>query len=161
MDFRELARRFVNNGYSTFRHGPQKEIDASMRGESFVLFYLWQHAASIPPSDLSAAMNVSTARVATALNSLENKGLVTRRINTDDRRMILVDLTEQGRCLAEQRHADILDHTTRMFEQLGEHDAVEFVRIWERLAQIMPDVAGTPPCGPRTRPAPPPTRGRP
>jgi len=140
MDFTELAEQFLQNGYANMRHGPQRRIDESMRGEGFVLFYLASHGASVQPSDISAAMDVSTARIAAALNSLENKGLITRSIDKDDRRRILVDLTPQGKQLAEQRHQEILKHTTRMFELLGERDATQFVRIWHKLMKIAPQM---------------------
>lgn len=133
MDYRKLAERFLQTGYSRARCGPRPPIDQSMRGENFVLFFLSQNAGSVSPSDISAAMNVSTARIAAALNVLENKGLITRSINPDDRRHIQVSLTQQGRDEAEQRRQDGLTRTVRLLEFLGEHDAKELVRIWGRL----------------------------
>ena len=140
MDFTQLAEEFLQNGYASMRHGPQRRIDESMRGEGFVLFYLAAHGPSVQPSDISTAMDVSTARIAAALNTLENKGLITRSIDKGDRRRILVDLTPEGRRLADERHQQILRHTTRMLELLGERDATQFVRIWRRLMEIAPQM---------------------
>ena len=138
MDYSQLAEQFLTHGYENFRNGPQRRIDDSMRGENFVLIYLWQKQSCTLPSDLSAVMGVSTARIATALNGLEAKGLITRSIDTNDRRRILVDLTPAGRELAQQMRQGVLRHTALMFELLGEHDATEFVRIWGRLQEIAP-----------------------
>jgi len=133
VDYLELAQQFLLHGYASFRHGPQRHIDEAMRGENFVLMFLSQYHSSVAPSDIGTAMRVSTARVATALNALEKKGLVTRQIDTGDRRRILVDLTPEGRQLVETRQQELVYYTARMFEFLGEYDAKEFVRIWGRL----------------------------
>jgi len=140
MDFARLAEHFLRQRYGAIKHGPHQGIDASLRGESFVLFYLWRQDKSTLPSDISAAMNVSSARIAAALNSLEGKGLVTRRIDTADRRRVLIDLTPAGEALADQRHQELLKNTTRLLELLGERDAEEFVRIWDRLTEIAPQL---------------------
>ena len=141
-DYEELARGFLSHGPGSFRGGPQHHIDEAMRGENFVLMYLSQHHDSVAPSSIGAAMGVSTARVAAALNGLESKGLITRQIDADDRRRILVDLTPDGRCLIERRQQELLDYTTRVFAYLGEPDAAEFVRIWGRLTEARLQVPG-------------------
>jgi len=133
VDYVKLAEEFLLHGYASVRHGPQRHLDDAMRGENFVLMFLSQYHSSVAPSDICAAMGVSTARVATALNALESKGLITRQIDTGDRRRILVDLTPEGRQLVSARQQDLVHYTARMFEFLGEHDAIEFVRIWGRL----------------------------
>jgi len=143
MDFTELAETFLVHGYASVRHGPQRHLDDAMRGENFVLMFLSQYHTSVAPSIIGAAMGVSTARVATALNGLENKGLVTRQIDTGDRRRILVDLTPEGRQLVKTRQDELLHYTARMFEFLGEHDAKEFVRIWGRLTDARVGAEGT------------------
>ena len=138
MDYQQLAEQFWQAGHQNFRGGPQRRIDESMRGESFVIFFLSQRHGTTQPSDISAAMGVSTARIASALNALEDKGLVTRRIDPGDRRRILVDLTPAGLQLAQSQRQEMLNHTIRLFEYLGDNDAQEFVRIWGRLAEFTP-----------------------
>jgi len=138
MDYAQLAEQFLQDGYANMRGGPQRRIDESMRGEGFVLFFLSTHGDGVQPSDISNAMNVSTARIAAALNALENKGLITRNIDKGDRRRILVAMTPEGKQLAQQRQQNMLEHTTRMFELLGEDDAVAFVRIMGKLRDIAP-----------------------
>jgi len=138
MDFQQLAEDFLEGNYASFKDGPQRRFDESMRGEAFVLLYLSRQPGSVQPGNLSAAMGVSTARIAAALNGLEKRGMVTRRIDTQDRRRILVDLTPEGRQAAQRHRQTILDHTARMFELLGEEDATEFVRIWDRFRELAP-----------------------
>ena len=136
MDYTELARELQHNMYRFRRVGHQKKIDDTMRGEAFVLTYISKKDASVLPGEISAEMDISTARIAAVLNSLENKGFITRRIDRDDRRKILVDVTPSGREQAESYDGKALDGAVRMLEALGEHDAREFVRILGKLAAL-------------------------
>lgn len=55
-----------------------------------------ENIAEIYPSDLSIHIEISRPYITAALNSLENKGYITRSISKKDRRMMCVDLTESG-----------------------------------------------------------------
>lgn len=139
MDYQALAEQFLSSG-SFMRDAPQRRIDESMRGENFVLFFIASRGTSVVPGDISLAMDVSTARVAAALNRLEDKGWITRRIDPNDRRRVLVELTPAGSQVAQQHRQQVLGHTVRMLELLGEHDATELVRIWQRLRELAPSM---------------------
>ncbi|MDP3448338.1 MAG: helix-turn-helix domain-containing protein, partial [Eubacteriales bacterium] len=97
MDFTELAREYMEVLFKMRKRKNDKKINDSMHGEQFVLTYVSKHGGSVIPSEISNEMGISTARIAAALNNLENKGLVTRRIDERDRRRILVELTAAGR----------------------------------------------------------------
>lgn len=134
MDYRELAAELIENLFILNKTRPNKLVNESMQGESFVVQYIHRNKNSVLPGEISSRMGISSARIAAALNSLEKKGLVTRRIDTDDRRRILVDLTEKGRALAEEQRRMVLEDMTRLLSMLGEDDAREYVRITCRLA---------------------------
>ncbi|WP_313413281.1 MarR family winged helix-turn-helix transcriptional regulator [Sedimentibacter sp.] len=135
MDYEALARQFMECMHTIRRAGPQKPIEESMRGEAFVIQFLSHHGDSVLPSEISNIMGISTARIAAALNSLERKGWITRRIDTDDRRRILVDLTSEGKAHAEQHHRNMMENTIKLLSMLGEEDAREYVRLSKKLAE--------------------------
>lgn len=135
MDYKALATEFMQKMYILNKARPQRQLNESMQGEHFVLQYLAHHEASVLPGDISNFMGISTARIAVALNSLERKGMITRRIDTSDRRRILVDLTPKGRNIAEEHQQEILENITKIITMLGEQDAREYVRITGRLAE--------------------------
>lgn len=108
-----------------------------MHGEHFVLYFLSTKTKEVLPSEISEEMNVSTARIATALNGLQDKGFITRDINARDRRQILVQLTPSGRAMAAELAQKHLGHFSKMLEALGEPDATEYVRITGRIAEIL------------------------
>jgi DNA-binding MarR family transcriptional regulator len=97
------------------------------------------HGGSVIPSEISNEMGISTARIAVTLGSLESKGLITRRIDASDRRRILVELTEEGRTKHAEHEKMIMGVLMRMLENLGEADALEFLRILKRIAEHPPE----------------------
>ena len=137
MDYRELAAEFFKDLHSLRKARPQKHISESLRGEAFALQYIAFHDGPVLPGEISGEMGISSARIAAALNSLEKKGLVTRRIDPEDRRRILVELTELGTAQAQEHTEEVLSNITQMLSQLSEHDAREYVRITAILAKQM------------------------
>ncbi|HML47605.1 MAG TPA: MarR family transcriptional regulator [Clostridia bacterium] len=136
MDYRKLAEEFMRKMFLLSKERPQQKMHESMKGESFLLHFLAHHGSSSQPSELSSSMGISTARIAAALNSLERKGMITRRIDPSDRRRILVDLTEAGKAQAQEQQRELLEHTARFLSMLGEEDAKEYVRITGKLAEL-------------------------
>jgi DNA-binding MarR family transcriptional regulator len=139
MEYHSLADELLDGMKSLHSVKTQKHINEAYRGEAFILDYLYHHDGEVVPSDLGCEMEVSSARVASALNNLEKKGLVTREIDINDRRRILLGITEAGRRLAQQHHDIIHAAIAEMLTYLGEHDAREYVRIQKRLAEILPN----------------------
>lgn len=139
MDYEKLALEFMEIMHQMRKQKTQKQISDSVHGEHFVLFYISQHEGNVVPSEISNEMEISSARVAAALNSLEGKGLITRQIDVEDRRRILVNLTDAGREQVKQHNQTVMNITTNMLKYLGEHDAGEFLRIMKRLAKKDPD----------------------
>jgi len=143
LDYAELAAELLSNFNSLCKVMLNKPINEAVHGEGFVLHYVAFHGGDVLPGEIGRNMRVSTARVAMALNSLEKKGLITRRIDVNDRRKILVDITSEGKLLAE-KHADAaVEAVVRILTLLGESDAREYVRITRRLAELFPTVEGS------------------
>ena len=137
MIYDELAQSFMEIMYTLRSTEPPKVINESMRGEQFALQYIYQQKKQVLPSEICQYMHISSARVAATLNSLEKKGLITRQIDKNDRRRILVKLTPQGKEAAQSHQQQVLEKTSKMLKTLGEHDAQEFIRILEILARTM------------------------
>lgn len=137
MDYTELANEFLQKIQMFKKVGPpHKKIFESMRGELFALQSIARRGGEVLPGEICGDMEVSSARVAATLNSLENKGLITREIDKSDRRQILVRITQKGEELADEHMQDILQDATMILRLLGEHDAKEFIRIIGRLVEI-------------------------
>ncbi len=133
MDYRELASELLNNLHALHKVRPQRNTSEVLRGEEFVLNYL-SRCDDVLPGEIGDEMNVSSARIAQTLNSLEKKGFITRRIDVNDRRKILVSITPAGKELAVKSQAAMIESIAETLEMLGETDAKEYVRIMNKLA---------------------------
>lgn len=105
------------------------------QGEPFVLNYLYNQR-SAQPSQISVAMQVSTARITTILNGLERRGLVARQADEADHRRVNVCLTEQGRAYVVQSREEMMEVLSEVLTRLGPEDTAELLRILDRLTGI-------------------------
>lgn len=99
------------------------------RGEMGILIHLNFHKDGTTSGDLSEYLSVSTGRVATALKSLEKKGFVVRRTDADDKRKVIVFITDAGRQFLLDRRNEGIALMEKMLRRLSEEDAREFVRL--------------------------------
>jgi len=136
MDYEDLAGKFLQKMQGFHKARPYKNIWESMQGEAFVLYLISLRDGDVLPGEISHEMDVSSARIAAALNNLEKKGLIARRIDESDRRKILVSITETGRETAERQSRAVTKGVAGMLSILGERDAVDFVRITGRVTEI-------------------------
>lgn len=135
MDYKFLVKELFVNLKTVGHKLSHSQLTQPLRGEKFVLHYLTHHAnGDVTPSDISCAMNTSTARTAAALNSLEDKGLITRAINKNDRRQIIVQITEKGARYAKEIEMNFFKKAVQIFDAIGEDDAKELVRIIAKIA---------------------------
>ena len=135
MDYAELAETLIKKMHAFHKARSQKSIFGALQGEAFVLKYISLRDEGVLPGEISNEMDVSSARVAAALNKLEDKGFITRKIDKNDRRKILVEITQEGRRLAEKHQKVIVEEVADMLRYLGEDDAREYIRILGRLAE--------------------------
>jgi DNA-binding MarR family transcriptional regulator len=139
MDYERLAHEYMEVMYQMRGKNAQKRVNDSLHGENFILSYISEHEDNVIPSDISNAMGITSARIAAALNSLEGKELISRRIDVEDRRRILIDLTDAGREQVYKQKQIMMSFITNMLEYLGENDAKEYIRIMKRLADKNPE----------------------
>ena len=137
MDYPALATQLLDSMQALRKTRPQKHLNEAVHGEAFVLRFIMLQDGDVLPGEIGSEMGVSSARIATALNSLESKGLITRQIDLNDRRKILVRITPEGRAVAENQEQAVVEGTAKMLALLGEQDAKEHVRIMGRLSEIM------------------------
>ena len=132
--FKDLAEELMQTMVNARGGGHKVDMHDGIFGEKFVTYHLL-HSGHALPSEISEVMGISTARVAAALNSLEAKGFITREIDKEDRRKIIVSLTKEGKSRAQNQLDEHTLHMAKMLESLGEHDAKEYVRIQARLVE--------------------------
>ena len=136
VDYSQAASELIDRMFCFFHTPEQRKLSDFPKGETFILNYLTDREGPVLPSELSGAMQASTARVAAALNSLEAKGEIIRQTDSADRRRTLVTLTPLGREKVLQRRRAVHRYIQEMLRSLGEEDTTEFLRLLDRLRQI-------------------------
>jgi len=109
-----------------------EQMSRSGKGELFILKYLYDkdtNGTDVIPSEISNVMQVSTTRISAALGVLEKKGQIHREIDTNNRRNILVTITEEGRKRTVSEMQKIQEQMVKVLTKMGEHEAVEFIRL--------------------------------
>lgn len=136
MDYEALAREFIDLRSASQSIHIERETAKMMKGEVFVLLYLHKYNGIAYPKDLSKAMAATTARVAVVLNHLEAKQFITRQTDPNDSRQTIINITEKGEAEIETVLKRILSHVVHFFEELGEEDAKEYLRLQRKIAKI-------------------------
>lgn len=114
-----------------------KKISDVERGTHFVLGYLANHTDDIISSNISNALNVSTARMAKLLNNMEKKGLITKSTSPTDARKTIVNLTSKGKSIANRHKELLVEITMKMIDEVGYEELKEFVRISYKMKNAM------------------------
>lgn len=99
-------------------------INDGFKGMYNVLRILQESDRELTPSELAKQMDVSTARIATALNNLEAKGYILRsKPTSDDARRVAIALTEAGNAALEKRKKYVAQTVAPMLDRLSSSEA--------------------------------------
>lgn len=86
--------------------------------------------------DLQDELRISRGAISQIASNLEKKGYLVRETDKNNRRKQIVTLTSEGREAMRQSDAEFDKVLTAFLTQLGEHDAHEMVRLFNRFADI-------------------------
>ncbi|KAF1302650.1 MULTISPECIES: MarR family winged helix-turn-helix transcriptional regulator [Enterococcus] len=129
MSYAEEAQRKLEQLMVRNRHGAFSEMEKSNRGETVVIKYLGHENRAVSPKHLAGALNVSSARIAALLGSLEKKGKIQRTMDPDDRRRIQVTLTKSGEEAAEAEKKKMQEKIVCVFQKMGKDDTEKFLEL--------------------------------
>lgn len=138
-DYTVLADEMMSIIDGNTRCLQESQISATMRGEMAVMRLLGvsEDGAAMAAGEISRRLGMTTSRIAAVLNSLEKKRLILRTSDVDDRRRVMVSLTDMGGAFCKKKQALARAHMTRFLEELGDTDARELVRLIRRVTQVL------------------------
>ena len=113
------------------RRSPDELSDAQYS----LLFGLRDHEA-LPTSELACLADLSPATATGMLDGLEASGLVTRVRSERDRRVVLTALTERGRGLVSERHAQFVPQWEAALAEFSDGDLRVAAAVFERLREL-------------------------
>lgn len=118
------------------REARDNRFSSTLRGEMAVMRLLHSGAKQkMTAGELSSRLGMTTSRIAAVLGSLQKKGLLERESDEEDRRRVMVSLTEAGDRLCEKRKRHFMSKISKMLAMLGE-DAPTFVHLLGRVFEI-------------------------
>jgi MarR family transcriptional regulator, organic hydroperoxide resistance regulator len=136
MDYKALAEELFHIMTRTAKLPFQKKVDDLSHGERRILGYLTFGKNGVPSGDLSEKLDLTTPRVASALNSLAKKGYIERNRDENDKRMVIVSITESGKSFMMEEYNKLISMMQQTLQKLGENDSLELIRIIKRIKEI-------------------------
>ena len=118
-------------------------------GEYLVLRNIWLSNTDITrigterylkAADLSEILEMSRPSITRILNDLETRGLITRKIDSKDRRSIKIELTEAGIEAIERANRRIMDIAERIVAALGDSNTDKLIELINKLTEIYKEI---------------------
>lgn len=138
VDYEDVARKLIVYSRSLAK-GSLSTVGGASVGEAPVLQFLANTTDEVIPSEIAKKLSFSRARMSHILDALEGKGFITREQDANDRRRVIVRITDTGREHAEKKNAESVSSLAKQLSALGEHDAIELVRILNKAYSITYD----------------------
>jgi DNA-binding MarR family transcriptional regulator len=114
-----------------------RSVNAALEDEitpqKFLLLNSLLHLKKCKVNDLGQELNLSSGAITLALNRLEGEGLVRRTRDEQDRRVVWVELTDQGRVLIRRLLARRRRVWEKMMSALTPQEEEELFRILEKM----------------------------
>lgn len=112
-------------------------LEHFMQGEMKVLSYIKHESRAVLPGEIASALDMTAARIAGVLRSLEGKGFVSRCTDVSDRRRVLVIITQSGIEKIDDGTELLMTRLTNIAEYLGEQETDELIVSLGRLSDAM------------------------
>lgn len=136
MKKQDLINEFVDVFSKINRAKTFVDFQFYLKGESIFLSYLEETGGSAAPSELAKELQISPARVAAIIKSLEIKKLVIRKSSPGDKRRNLVEITKKGSEWVEITKNRLSESAVLLLDKLGEEDTAELLRILNKISKI-------------------------
>ncbi len=124
--------------YATFnRHTIQQIRTFGLTQPQFGAIEALGHLGPMLIGDLSRKMLVSGGNMTCVIDNLEKEGLVVRAHSEEDRRAVIVSLTEKGRELFERMFPDHARHVAELASVLSEGEQEQLARLLKKLGRAL------------------------
>lgn len=110
-------------------------LENGYKGIFVILRVLRDDKTDVVSADLAKQLNVSTARIATALNTLERKGYIYRTPSHVDGRKVVISITPLGSEALAAREKEVNDIIAPLFGKLTKEEQITFFSLLKKLLQ--------------------------
>jgi DNA-binding MarR family transcriptional regulator len=118
-------------------HSKQLSKTSGLTSPQLLIMLEIDKISGVNSSQVARSVNLSAATVTNILDRLENKNLVSRVRNTQDKRKIGLFLTDAGQALLLKAPQPLQEHFIKNFSSLAEWEQSQLLSSIERLADMM------------------------
>jgi DNA-binding MarR family transcriptional regulator len=98
-----------------------------------LLSFLAQEQEPMTMSETARRMKHTTAAATGLVDRLEKLGLITRKQGPEDRRKVMVVITEKGHAMVQEIRQDMIQNLLRLMGFLDESEQASWLRIYEKI----------------------------
>ncbi|MCL6597865.1 MAG: MarR family transcriptional regulator [Alicyclobacillus macrosporangiidus] len=146
--FEDIMARFQQMSHI---HSQVKKFGLTT-SEMFILRYL-DACDRAKASDLARVVGLSPGAVTQVCDELVKAGFVDRTRSEEDRRVVLIAITDKGRQKLEDIRAARIQKWRSVMERLGPEDAAELLRILQRVLHLVDEASKEHGCHEQRPPA--------
>ncbi|CAM3824208.1 MarR family transcriptional regulator [Alicyclobacillus pomorum] len=103
--------------------------------QMFILRYLDKRGTA-KASDISKACGLSPGAVTQICDELETLGLVARNRSQDDRRVVIINLTDLGVAKLEEIRQHVTDRLVNIVDKVPPHEMEQFMRVFRKIIEL-------------------------
>lgn len=139
MNDKELATKLLKDLWNNRPNRFNNFLDEFNKGEFGLLNYIYFETKEVSAGMLSEKLKVSTARIASILNSLEAKKLIKRQMGTDDKRKVVVEITTEGKEIIKKYQEEVVNKVSYIISRIGQEKAKQYFDIMLEINSIIND----------------------
>lgn len=132
-----LKNEFIEALLQLYISNQASSIAEMLEGEHAVLSYILKEKQDVTPTNISLKLGITKSRVTSILNSLHEKELVLLKRKSDDRRKIIVSLTEKGEEAIVSKLIVLDNKILKLIEELGVEKSITLIEILNDINQII------------------------
>jgi len=91
-------------------------------------------------SDIREYLSITKAAVSQILRSLENKGLIIRDVDKNDRRNLIITITPEGQEMLRIKDEEFNERFNKITNALGESDITQMIEIINRMSKTLSQI---------------------
>lgn len=108
-------------------------VNLELCGSDFAVLEALLHRGALPINEIGRKVLLTSGSITTAVDRLEDKGLVERRAAKDDRRAKIVHLTAEGRKLITRAFAEHAADMERLAGDLSRDERATLIRLLKKI----------------------------
>ena len=115
------------------------ELDDITHDQYYVLRYIYKRGVCTS-TELADVFAVNKSAITAMTNRLVEKGMIARGKDEDDRRIIVLSLTEKGEQWLVETERKVYELVETMMTKLSHEEIEQFIQTYEKLAMILQEM---------------------